>query len=731
MNRFKLASSISIGLLAVACGSEEPKLLAPNQLSATATSPTSVHLTWVDRSTTEIAFVVQRALGAEGSFLDVVALAADVTSADDGNLTPATLYRYRVQAKDEAGTRVSSDPVSVTTLGEPLGAPTNLVAEAISASTIRLTWQDHASGETGFEIERAPAGNGGPWTAIATTAADTTTYENTGLTPSTTYFYRVRATLDQERSAYSNVASATTEAALAPPDPPSGLQAQALSVSAIRLTWVDASTNETGFEIERAGAAAGPFELAGTVGANVVSWDDTGLAPSTRYWYRVRATNSAGDSAPSNVSDALTLTADSPPEAPSNLAAAAITPTSIRLTWQDNSTNEASFKIERAAASTGPFAAVASVGAGVTTLDDTGLLPSTRYWYRVRANNSAGDSAFSNLADATTPAQLVPPAAPSALTAEPASRTAIQLAWQDNSTNETGFKIEQAGRSTGPFSQVELTGPNVTSWTHDGLTAGAHYWYRVRATNEAGDSAYSNISDATTFTCTSGEKRCIAGLISHQEVCTSGVWVQQPCGSFSLCSQRACRTMCGMTATPLYPTICVAPNEDGVNNGEFYTTNSPTNLGPTYVHAGTVRTDSTPAERTPAQFLDWPCIWTLSGSSNRGMAQFQFTLNQWGGGPKTLRMSYRVAEGGLYGSSPACAQRDAQNAFGATVFHDEGPIINDWTTQQFLVLPAGEPAQFSYGANQWNTMTIFPSECGAGSFIDSLKVNWIRLEVLP
>lgn len=90
--------------------------------------------------------------------------------------------------------------------------------------------------------------------------------------------------------------------------------------------------------------------------------------------------------------------------------------------------------------------------------------------------------------------QGTPPAAPSSLTASAASRTQINLSWTDNSTNESGFKIERCTGSTcTSFAQIATTGANATSYSNGGLKRNTTYRYRVRAYNNGGDSAYSNI----------------------------------------------------------------------------------------------------------------------------------------------------------------------------------------------------------------------------------------------
>jgi subtilase family serine protease len=101
-------------------------------------------------------------------------------------------------------------------------------------------------------------------------------------------------------------------------------------------------------------------------------------------------------------------TAISPPAAPDNLSASAVSSSSIDLQWVDNSTDEGGFQVERC---TGTMAACAVSGAflpaGLTPADatsyaDGGLQASTTYSYRVRAFNGGGTSAYSELAQATT-----------------------------------------------------------------------------------------------------------------------------------------------------------------------------------------------------------------------------------------------------------------------------------------------------------------------------------------
>jgi hypothetical protein len=158
----------------------------------------------------------------------------------------------------------------------------------------------------GFRIERKE-GAAGTWGEIDTALADTESYSETGLTPGTTYFYRVRAYNAAGNSLYSNEVFATTGTAPTTPDAPSGLSATAISISEIDLTWADNSSDEDGFRIERKESAAGTWGEIASVPAGSASYPDTVLASSTKYYYRVLAYNGSGDSAWSNEANATTL----------------------------------------------------------------------------------------------------------------------------------------------------------------------------------------------------------------------------------------------------------------------------------------------------------------------------------------------------------------------------------------------------------------------------------------
>jgi beta propeller repeat protein len=278
------------------------------------------------------------------------------------------------------------------------------------------------------------------------------------------------------------------------PAAPTGVTATALSYNQIRTNWNFTGT-VTGFKIyRRIGTGAWSASPIKTVGNTMRTFTNLGLLANTHYSYRVCAYNGYGNSPVSNEAGATTMILVA---APSTLVAKAANANQVNLTWIDKSNNETGFSIERRLGTTGVWAEVDTVGAGIRTYSDTSVDPNTLYNYRVRASASDAVSAYSNIASVKTPIYV---AAPSDLVATSASATSIALTWSDNADNETGYKIERRKSTVATWTVIKTTLANVTSFTNTGLTTGRSYVYRVRAYRSTAYSGYSNEATATAGT---------------------------------------------------------------------------------------------------------------------------------------------------------------------------------------------------------------------------------------
>jgi len=283
------------------------------------------------------------------------------------------------------------------------------------------------------------------------------------------------------------------------PSVPTGLWATGSSTSQINLGWTDSSANETNFVLERGTDSAFSSVTSFTLPANQATYSDSGLAAATTYYYRVKAIDGAGSSGYSNVTSAVTLTP--PLSSPSDLAAVPVSATQIGLSWSDNSGDETGFVIERSLDTAFSAATSTMASPNQTAYNDAGLTAATTYYYRVKAVNASGSSAYSNVASAATPSTaLTGPAAPTNLTAVRSGTSAhrsLTLYWTDNADNESSFAIERSTDGI-QFDLLASIGPDARSYRDRSVARTRRYYYRVRALNAAGSSDYSNVASAVT-----------------------------------------------------------------------------------------------------------------------------------------------------------------------------------------------------------------------------------------
>ena len=174
-------------------------------------------------------------------------------------------------------------------------APTGLTPTVVSSSQINLSW-NASTGATSYNVKRATV-SGGPYTTIAS-GVTATSYSDTGLSASTTYYYVVSAVNANGESANSSQVSATTSAGGTPPPVPTGLTPTVISSNQINLSW-NASTGATSYNVKRATVSGGPYTTIAT-GVTGTSYNNTGLTPATTYYYVVSAVNANGESANSS-----------------------------------------------------------------------------------------------------------------------------------------------------------------------------------------------------------------------------------------------------------------------------------------------------------------------------------------------------------------------------------------------------------------------------------------------
>lgn len=414
-----------------------------------------------------------------------------VTSHQDGVVTTATFDRITATGGGEP----PAPPPPATTVA----APTGFTATALSATEVMLGWTNVATNATGIEIERAVGD--GAFTLHGTVAANTTSSRVSGLLAATSYRFRVRAVAGTDRSAFSDVASATT---LGAPTLPTG-NWQSQDIGAVATAGQSSETGGT-VTVRASGAdiwdnsdefhyrylrldGDGELTVRITSLTNTHQWAKAGimlresLAPTSRHAFLcVGALNPAG--LQRRVTTGGSSTGVHRPQF-------APLPQWLRLVREGNTI--AGF--------------VSDNGSAWTPVDTITLeLPSSVYLGLAVTSHNDGvicTATFDQVAlrSAGLPPPPPPPGtgvpAPTALSATALSSTQVALTWTYIGPSTNNLEVESSTDGTSFTAQATLGGA-ATSTTVSGLTAATTYHFRIRAVAGSERSGFSNVATSTT-----------------------------------------------------------------------------------------------------------------------------------------------------------------------------------------------------------------------------------------
>ena len=175
---------------------------------------------------------------------------------------------------------------------------TNVVSTEVPAeSSLTVNWNDNASNETNYVLERSTDGTN--FAEIATLGANVTSYNQTALIPNTLYYYRVKAVNGTESSVYSEVASLTTPpipsvpSKATTPNPSNGFTFVQLNGGNLTVKWLG-SANTTTYEVYFGTDPLNLSKLADVAYVAAPSYLLTGLSPTITYYWRIDGTNAKG-----------------------------------------------------------------------------------------------------------------------------------------------------------------------------------------------------------------------------------------------------------------------------------------------------------------------------------------------------------------------------------------------------------------------------------------------------
>lgn len=307
-----------------------------------------------------------------------------------------TYKAYRVSAHNSAG--LSTFDLGEGTTSNTPSAPQNFAITETSPTVLDLTWtapaSEGASAVTGYKIERGT--DGVSYSVIVADTGNTNlSYQNTGLTSDTRYYYRI--------SAINSIGAGATALADAYTllNAPTGLSATGVSVSQIDLSWTapTGANNLDGYKIEYNNGSW--LTLVADTGNTNTSYSHTGLSTGDSFTYRISGLNGVLAGLSSVTAQGSTYAV---PSAITDLSASGITASSIRLSWTAPSATPAltGYKIEQSEDNSTWSNVVADTGNTNLTYDVTSLSEGTTYYFRVSGINSLGTGSASNIASSQT-----------------------------------------------------------------------------------------------------------------------------------------------------------------------------------------------------------------------------------------------------------------------------------------------------------------------------------------
>ena len=418
----------------------------------------------------------------EGVFSDCESLASITIPKSVTNIVGYAFYACD-NLTDVYYTGTAADWAKITIKGgnEPLtsatlhcaksapAAPVVKIGNSASSGKPMLTW-NAVEGATSYRIYRSTS-KGSGYSLLGTTTA--TSYTNTGAKEGVTYYYRVKACNGAGLSPYSNVVSGKVKSVTPKPSAPVVKIGNSATSGKPMLTW-KAVSGATSYKVYRATSQKGTYSLLGTVTAT--SYTNTGAKAGVTYWYKVKAVNSAGEGAFSNVvSGRATVT--------TLTMGHSATSGKPQLTWKAVS-GAASYRVYRATAKNGAYSVINTTKA--LTYTNTGAALGTTYYYKVEALNAAGKSlGFSAIVEGKVAPVLA--VGYSSVSGKP------QLTWKAV-PGATEYQVYRSTQQNSGYSKINTT--TSTSYVNTGAKAGTTYYYRIVAVKGTAVSDFSNIVSA-------------------------------------------------------------------------------------------------------------------------------------------------------------------------------------------------------------------------------------------
>ncbi len=446
------------------------RLFSPSNLECVPVSSRRIDLKWTNPVGNDYKLRVERKEASSKNYSVLLILDSNISSySDTNNIKLDTKYYYKITAYNSKNIYASSSEYYIYT-GPPLPAD-SLNADILSYSKVTLNWEDDSNNELGFIIERKT--NSLDFTEIAQVPANVTIYTDPTLSIENTYAYRVIP-----YNPYGNAKSYSKELSISTSllrEPPDSLTASEVSASEIKLSWLYEDSANYSTAIERKKSINDNWEIIATLPPGFTSYNDLSLTDNHQYFYRIKTVIKENIYSKPYPNTESGVQAHTKLIAPQGLKATWSSTNTIKLTWLNKSYGADYFIIERKVEN-GAFIVIDRPSSDDgNTWYDFSLKSGTNYTYRLTSVKGKYTSDYSK----EVMVEGLTISAPTNLRATILSETKINLTWEDNSNDETGFKIQQKSELSNTWKQIGSVKPNTTNHVVDKLKPGILYTFRV------------------------------------------------------------------------------------------------------------------------------------------------------------------------------------------------------------------------------------------------------------
>jgi fibronectin type 3 domain-containing protein len=404
------------------------------------------------------------------------------TTYSDGLLSAATTNYFGVEAVDKDGNiSYMSSIVAVTTPALPV-APHNLLATPDSTTKVTLTWSPSTGG---LPIARYLVYRGSsPSSLSQVVTAIKTSYTDSTLTASTTYYYAVQAVDTGTPPAQSGLSAPVPVTTFSAPSVPANLAATPSSCTKVAVTWspsVSGGLPIANYKVYKGIAANNLTQVATTP---KTSYTDITDSAQTTYYYAVQATDTAVPADVSAISPPVSVTTYAPPSVPANLAPVALSSSKVSLTWSSSVSGGlpiSNYKVYRGTTPTGLTQVATTTGTSYTNFS---LTAGTLYYYAVLADDSGMDSSALSSPQPVTTFPL--PTTPANVAAQAPSSTQISVSWSPSS-GDLGIAHYFVFRGSSQTNLSQIATTLNPSYNDKSLPPGTTYYYGIQAADTAGD----------------------------------------------------------------------------------------------------------------------------------------------------------------------------------------------------------------------------------------------------